>query len=662
MSQNGNMSNGLDEESRKLLAKGLSTAAASQSMGLVSNDPAMTATRRREQEELNRDMVELNKELQQKRAAFVAGQAAPGAPGTVSGQKTFGRKRKAKADAKVSVADVNSPATVNIPEQPGKTPIAPVTPLPPNLTAEDMALIENVKKSRARSREEFFKHRDSVHPGAVDARPEYANETYRNPIKMLNGEREDEVAKYAPPPEYPQPPKRPAQEQLMPTMERTVRDGAQHDEKPRFLNSNNGLEAWQPETRPSPSLESLGLDAVNYHALLNRENPSLQPAEPVDVRGDGPRFPYGYTRESPFVQYQQVPLPPVPPVVNTPVPQAVPDGTPSWDDVNRMVRQYPNPAVTVTPSQQTLETPPMAAQPASVQTPPPQGEPQLPPYVQPQVRQTPAVRHSVVDPSRPGRNYEEFSVISGWPSKSVFYPGKVYGQSLLTVDAIKLSLADDDEIADILDDILSRRIKGVDPGDILTSDEEYLMYWLRASSYPSQAGHGLPKVKFTCPHCGHRFRDAQSLSTIEPITFLDLDFVADTDPVAIAEKHARDGYARFTAYDGREVHIYLRRRKHDSVIREYEEKWEELTRTYLPKYRQVELAAAAVIEIEDCKDMNEKLDYIEGYPLDERVNLFQAIGDAQVVSHTVANIRCPFCGGTASVPYPFQYRQFVASL
>ena len=628
MSQTSNMSAGLDDESRALLAKGLSTAAVTQSIGMVSADPELTKTRMREQAQLNEDMVELNKELQQKRAAFVAGQGqVPGTPGTAGAQKPFtGRKRRGKQAQMPDVANVNAPATVNIPTQPEQAPIAPVNPLPPNLTAADLALIEDVKKSRMRSREKFFEQHDSVHPGAVDARPEYANDTYRNPIKMLNGngEWEEPAAKFTPPPEYPPPPERPTEEQLMSSMEQAAMQ--QVAPAPAV-----------PVSRPqSPSLESLGLDAVNYH-MMRQELAKVAPPVAPQVAA------------------------PVPPVQ----PQFAPGAIPSWDEVNRASRGYAQqakPANPLPPEPSPAPVPPPVVEQPSFARAPLREEPQLPPFAQPQVRQTPVVRPLVADPSRPNRDYGEFGLISGWPSRSVFYPNKIYGQSLFTVDAIQLGLAEDDEISDILDDVLSRRIKGIDPGDILTADEEYLMYWMRASSYPSQAGHGLPKVKFKCPHCEQRFNDAQSLSMIQPITFMDLDFKLDSDPLEVAAKHSRNGYAEFTAYDGREVHIYLRRRKHDAVIREYEEKWEEITHTYLPKHRTVELAAAAVIEIEDCKDMNAKLDYIENYPLEERIAFFQAIGDAQVVSHTIANIRCPFCGGTASVPYPFHYRRFVASL
>jgi len=627
MSQTSNLSAGLDDESRELLAKGLSTAAVTQSIGMVSADPELTKTRMREQAQLNDDMVELNKELQQKRAALVAGQGpVPGAPGMAGAQKPFtGRKRRGKQAQMPEVANVNAPATVNIPAQQEQAPITPVNPLPPNFTAADMALIENVKKSHMRSREKFFAEHDSVHPGAVDARPEYVNDTYRNPIQMFNsnGEWEEPAAKFTPSPELPSPPERPTEEQLMSAMEQAA---MQH------IAPASTASVSRPQ---SPSLESLGLDAVNYHTMLQ---------ERANV------------------------APPVAPKAAAQVPPVRPQFAPaeqSWGAVDEQARRAEwmkkrrtQRAPAMPPTQ---EPPPVVEQPSFARS-PLRDEPQLPSFAQPQVRQTPVVRPPVADPSRPNREYGDFGLISGWPSRSVFYPNKIYGQSLLTVDAIQLGLAEDDEISDILDDVLARRIKGIDPGDILTADEEYLMYWLRASSYPKQAGHGLPKVKFKCPHCEQRFNDAQSLSTIQPITFMDLDFKLASDPMEVAAKHSRNGYAEFTAYDGREVHVYLRRRKHDAVIREYEEKWEEITHTYLPKHRKVELAAAAVIEIEDCKDMNAKLEFIENYPLEERIEFFQAIGDAQVVSHTIANIRCPFCGGTASVPYPFHYRRFVASL
>ena len=126
--------------------------------------------------------------------------------------------------------------------------------------------------------------------------------------------------------------------------------------------------------------------------------------------------------------------------------------------------------------------------------------------------------------------------------------------------------------------------------------------------------------------------------------------------------HAELGYVQISAYDGRECDVYLRRRKHDRIMNEYVEGWENAHDDVFPRYKRDSLAIAAVVEIEDCETMSDKIEFIENCPLGERRKMVKAILDTQLVTKTTAMVKCPNCGGTAMLPYPFRILNYVASL
>jgi predicted RNA-binding Zn-ribbon protein involved in translation (DUF1610 family) len=303
-------------------------------------------------------------------------------------------------------------------------------------------------------------------------------------------------------------------------------------------------------------------------------------------------------------------------------------------------------------------------QPIPAQTMPPVEPVQQVPenIVQMRPQEVPQAQKPIFDPGTPNKDFEAFTEVMGWPSHGIFYPEKVYGQALKTIDVFMLADATEDDVNSTLTTILGRRLRGIaSPEDILTCDEEYLLYWLRASSYPEK-DDGLPKMKFDCPHCGNHYRDMAAVQMLPGVSFNDLVFKTEVPPEQIAAMHAENGFVKFSAYDGRECNVYLKRRKHDRIVDEYIFDWEKSNEDVFPRYRKEGLTIASVMEIEDCETMTDKLEYIESYPLAERNKLFLAVLNAQIVTKTFVNIKCPACGGTATLPYPFRIRNYVASL
>lgn len=588
------------EETRQLLATGISALAAQESMGLATD--ANAEIRRREAAELAADMERKNKENQLRRAAAVTG-GLPETPATAD-QKPKLKGRRKKTMPKQEPSKI-MPAS-HIPEQPVASQQPPVQPaqqpqLPPGLTEADMALIEQVKASRNRALDNFLEIHDTVHPNAFDARPVQAQ----------------------PQPQQPQWAQNPAQQ------ERTILN----EQHAAAYNGQGNSAYGQPAQYETPVMfQQVQRPQFNF---VPPQQPPVQPQQPPQ----------------PMYVHQPV----LPPEMSYVPPQQEP--------AQPAVSGYVPPQFAQQPMQESSgwddEVDPDATE----------EEPEDIPEVKVAER-APAIEPSVVhsvkpapfDPGVPDRDFFAFSEITGMPTQGLFYTDRLFGQGLTTVDADMLSAMDPDdplEVANTFTAIIGRRVRGINPEDILSADEEFLVYWLRESTYLTES---LPKPRFKCEHCGTYVANREQFDVIGRLGFANQEFTTDSDPAAVAAMHAAEGFVRYTLFDGRECAIYLRRRKHDRAIAEYMDGWEKANKKIYPVYRAFNTSIASFIEIEDCETMSEKIRFLEEYPLAKRQEFLKAVYDAQVVSKTFLNIKCPKCGGVARVPYSFQPTPFVASL
>ena len=584
------------DETKQLLASGLSAVAAQQAMGLGTG--AEAEQRRREQAELAADMERKNREIQLKRAAAVTGGPVV-APSEVPEQKPKlkGRRKKQMPTQEPTVVPEAriKPATP-LPENPVQD-----SQLPPGLTPEDIALIERVKASRNAAIDNFLATHDTVHPHAFDARQQQP---------------------------APEPP--PAQNQdrdLMNAQHMATFNGQGNPAYGEQAPVQYGAPAqlFQPQ-RMQPQFNPPQQPAYTMEERMRNEwmnNPAPEPA-PLPPQ-------YSYV---PPMDIQPPPAPPQP-APYFPQPSVQQPAAPAYSEVD------PDVAVKE----------PEAPKAAFVER-PPVGEPTVDNRIHP----------AQFDPGTPDPDYQQFNAITGWPSQGRFYRDTIYGQGLTTIDADMLSAMDLDDPMDVYNTftaILGRRVKGISPDDILSGDEEYLIYWLRASTY---LGESLPRPAFTCPTCGAEHRTAEALLATGMLGFQDQVFTVDQDPTEIAAMHAAEGFVRYTMYDGREAAIYLRRRKHDKAIAEYMDRWEHANNRPYPEYRSLNTSLASFIEIEDCSTMSEKIKYLEDYPLAKREEMLNAIYGAQITSRTSVRMKCSRCGGTVTVPYKFRASRFLASL
>lgn len=262
------------------------------------------------------------------------------------------------------------------------------------------------------------------------------------------------------------------------------------------------------------------------------------------------------------------------------------------------------------------------------------------------------------DRGAPRREYDAASMIAGIPSQGIGYSNPLYGQALTLIDILLLEGANDFDRVDVYDEILGRRVRGVDPGYILWGDEAYIFQWLRISSFPAI---GIPYPKgFRCPECGY-----VESSPDYQITMKQMEFRPNHDPheimAGLTDKDA--GYFEFAFSDTRRCHVYLRRRYHDRIVQAWRNKYIEDHRA-IPKDAYVRLAAiAAILEIEDCPTHEDKLRYLcslanrDDYTLlTEMINAHSLIVENHVM-HT-----CPRCGTKVDTIYPFRTEEYISNL
>lgn len=312
-----------------------------------------------------------------------------------------------------------------------------------------------------------------------------------------------------------------------------------------------------------------------------------------------------------------------------------------------------------------LSTGPEQSQPVHVATPIPEHTAAREPVLEQATPTQPApAQHVMVhqddtpatlDLSAPRRDYDAFSLITALPSQGIVYKNSIYGQSLSLVDILLLEGATEYDTVDIFDEILSRRVRGVDPGDILWCDEAYIFQWLRISSFPNI---GIPYTRgYVCPECGYNEN-----SPDYQISFKNMDFRMNTDPAKVVESMP-EGYFPFNFSDGRECDVYLRRRRHDRVI----QKW---LNDYVkkngqsPKRAYINLSAiAAILEIEGCQTHEDKLNYIANIKnRDDYMLMTEVVNSHSLVAENHVVHTCPRCGAKADTIYPFRTDEYVSNL
>ena len=264
-------------------------------------------------------------------------------------------------------------------------------------------------------------------------------------------------------------------------------------------------------------------------------------------------------------------------------------------------------------------------------------------------------------------DFDAFTRISRLPSQGLFYPNDLFGQSLKLIDNYALDDINDGiaNTRTALNSILRRRIKGIDPQDILTCDETYILHWLRASSFPE---HGMIHPGYVCPHCEFDTSEDDNPLHDYRVGFRQLKFTLSKDIHQVYELHRVNGYHTGFIGDGRECHVYIHRLRHATLLNDFIIDWEDENDIAIPTHMRNIAGIATVVEIEgidnddDDKRMKAKVKYISELPRKYRRDFENLVVEGTVNCKITAVTNCVNCGGVVETPYPFLIPGFISGL
>ena len=264
-------------------------------------------------------------------------------------------------------------------------------------------------------------------------------------------------------------------------------------------------------------------------------------------------------------------------------------------------------------------------------------------------------------------DFDAFTRISRLPSHGLFYPNDLMGQSLKLIDNYALDDINDGtaNTRTALNTILRRRIRGIDPMDILTCDETYILHWLRASSFPER---GMIHPGYVCPHCEFDTSDDEDPTHQLRVGFRQLKFTLSKDIKQLYELHREHGYHTGFIGDGRECHVYVHRLRHATMLNEFIVDWEDEHDVGIPTSLRNVAGIATVVEIEglDAADeltrMKQKVEYISELPRKYKKDFENLIIEGTVNCQISVVNTCMRCGGMVETPYPFLIPGFVSGL
>lgn len=100
--------------------------------------------------------------------------------------------------------------------------------------------------------------------------------------------------------------------------------------------------------------------------------------------------------------------------------------------------------------------------------------------------------------AQPQVKMENYWEISNLPSGGIFYGGrKIMARPLNVLEVKMLASINEANVNFVINQVLSRVIRGIDVPDLLVADKLYIIFWLRANTYKDD-GY---KVEFDCVHC-----------------------------------------------------------------------------------------------------------------------------------------------------------------
>jgi len=243
--------------------------------------------------------------------------------------------------------------------------------------------------------------------------------------------------------------------------------------------------------------------------------------------------------------------------------------------------------------------------------------------------------------------YENFIEISDLPSKGTHYKNKIVGQPLKVNDLLQIQSMDEFNIHDRIDEIFRRRIRGIDPGEILLGDELCIALWLREASFPQ---FKFPLEGYDCvnPKC-KKYVDA----SMAQFGFEDISYESN-----IEEVNAKFDGKEFVEFElphsKKIVKLVQKKRKHVTQARKV------IQENYYDKKIPVPDGVEETLEIISILDLGkesllETMQEVAQLEALDFIEILKQVNNHVFASDIVINRTCPACKeGTSLKGYPFR--------
>lgn len=258
----------------------------------------------------------------------------------------------------------------------------------------------------------------------------------------------------------------------------------------------------------------------------------------------------------------------------------------------------------------------------------------------------------VAEPQQPAPvtsvSYENFIPIEGLPSGGSFYQNTLSGQPLKVEDLLLIQTINERNWYKVFTEIFSRRIRGVDPHNILVCDEIYLALWLRANSYP---GYNFPHDGFYCsnPDCG-----VEVPSSAVEFGFLDMDFATPQLQVVMAKFGGRNS-TTLTLKSGLEVTMQMKRRTHLARVEAVLHRDFYAYGNNPPDELRQLLNIATIVNFGDGMDVMDTVARLRQLTVMDFSDLISQIKRYTLSGEPSIDLKCPACGEVSQFKgYTFQ--------
>lgn len=227
--------------------------------------------------------------------------------------------------------------------------------------------------------------------------------------------------------------------------------------------------------------------------------------------------------------------------------------------------------------------------------------------------------------------------ITGLPTKGKFYPEgtTITARPLKVLEVKKLSQMNKENADEIVNNVISCAIKGIEVDDLYSSDKLYIIFWLRANTYKNSEG----SIKIECPKCNTL---SDYMFRIEDLSIRDYDEkqISKVENGLVLSNGDTIKFKFLTVRDEQENQKFIRKNK-DSLM----------------SFDEEILSICKMIESinGEKRGLVDKYIYLTDQLNPSEFSLVQSyIYDISIGLEPYMEVKCKNCGGIVETPLPFR--------